>query len=135
MDKSLKIKAAFIVAVILICIYGIIGLPKSKEELGLQLEQQHQAWPRSAGWKPSGAPGSGAGRFHCRSAGDCRAAEGRSGQASVTYTAIEVTEPKTIEDAEKTFIEYPWGTPSGRELCERLSPSTLQGLDDEFGWV
>ena len=33
MDKSLKIKAAFIVAVILICIYGIIGLPKSKEEL------------------------------------------------------------------------------------------------------
>ena len=32
-DKSLRIKAAVIVAVILICIYGIIGIPKSKDEL------------------------------------------------------------------------------------------------------
>ena len=33
MDKSLRTKAAVIVAVILICIYGIIGIPKSKDEL------------------------------------------------------------------------------------------------------
>ena len=33
MKRNLKIKAAAIIAVILICIYGIIGLPKSKDEL------------------------------------------------------------------------------------------------------
>ena len=33
MKRNIKIKAGVIVAVILICIYGIIGLPKSKDEL------------------------------------------------------------------------------------------------------
>jgi preprotein translocase subunit SecD len=33
MSKGLKVKAAFILAVILICVYGIVGLPKSKDEL------------------------------------------------------------------------------------------------------
>ena len=33
MQRNLKFKAVFIAAVILICIYGIIGLPKSKDEL------------------------------------------------------------------------------------------------------
>jgi preprotein translocase subunit SecD len=31
--KGLRVKAAVIAAVILICIYGIIGIPKSKAEL------------------------------------------------------------------------------------------------------
>jgi len=33
MKRNVKVKAAVIVATILICIYGIIGLPKSKDEL------------------------------------------------------------------------------------------------------
>jgi preprotein translocase subunit SecD len=33
MNSNLKIKAAVIVAVILVCLYGIIGIPKSKDEL------------------------------------------------------------------------------------------------------
>ncbi len=33
MNRKLRVKAAVIVAIILICIYGIIGLPKSKAEL------------------------------------------------------------------------------------------------------
>ena len=33
MTRNIKIKAGIIVAVILVCIYGIIGLPKSKDEL------------------------------------------------------------------------------------------------------
>jgi len=33
MKRNIKIKAGIIVAVILICIYGIIGVPKSKDEL------------------------------------------------------------------------------------------------------
>src|SRR5260370_8924024 len=38
MNKSLKIKAAVIVGVILICIYGLIGIPKSKDELVKNLQ-------------------------------------------------------------------------------------------------
>ena len=33
MTRNIKIKAGIIVVVILVCIYGIIGLPKSKDEL------------------------------------------------------------------------------------------------------
>ena len=33
MNRNVKIKTAVIVAVILVCLYGIIGLPKSKDEL------------------------------------------------------------------------------------------------------
>jgi preprotein translocase subunit SecD len=33
MKRHLRIKILFIVAVILVCIYGIIGVPKSKAEL------------------------------------------------------------------------------------------------------
>jgi len=33
MNRNVKIKTAVIVAVILVCLYGIIGIPKSKEEL------------------------------------------------------------------------------------------------------
>ncbi len=33
MKRNIKVKAGVIIAVILICIYGIIGLPKSKDEL------------------------------------------------------------------------------------------------------
>ena len=33
MKRNLRYKFLFIVAVILVCIYGIIGLPKSKDEL------------------------------------------------------------------------------------------------------
>src|SRR5436309_5023468 len=33
MNRNIKIKAGIIIVVILVCIYGIIGLPKSKDEL------------------------------------------------------------------------------------------------------
>src|ERR1700689_146364 len=33
MNRNVKIKAAIIIAVILVCLYGIIGIPKSKDEL------------------------------------------------------------------------------------------------------
>jgi preprotein translocase subunit SecD len=33
MQRNLKVKIGFIVAVVLVCIYGVIGLPKSKDEL------------------------------------------------------------------------------------------------------
>jgi hypothetical protein len=46
MDKNLKSKVLVIVATILICIYGIIGLPKSKAELEAQYRREHQTRTR-----------------------------------------------------------------------------------------
>src|ERR1700728_4286048 len=33
MNRNVKMKTAVIVAVILVCLYGVIGIPKSKDEL------------------------------------------------------------------------------------------------------
>ena len=33
MNSTLRNKAIFVLAIILVCVYGIIGLPKSKDEL------------------------------------------------------------------------------------------------------
>ena len=43
MTSNLKFKALLIVAVILICVYGIIGIPKSKDEIVDKLEEEHPA--------------------------------------------------------------------------------------------
>ncbi len=33
MNRNIKIRIAIIIAVVLVCIYGVIGIPKSKDEL------------------------------------------------------------------------------------------------------
>lgn len=104
MNKSLRIKAAFIVAVILLCIYGVIGIPRSKDELvanwnrniklGLDLKggshlvlqvQVQDAFVAEA-----------------QQAGE-RLKEELS-KAGITYTSIDNTEPASIADADKVQI-------------------------------
>ena len=42
--SNLKVKALIIVAVILVCVYGIIGIPKSTAGADGQLEDRISAW-------------------------------------------------------------------------------------------
>ncbi len=109
MDKSLKIKAAFIVAVILICIYGIIGLPKSKEELVSNWNNNIKLGLDLRGGSHLVLQVQVQDAFIAEAQEIVERLKEDLAKASVTYTAIEVTEPKTIEDAEKTFDQYPWG--------------------------
>lgn len=104
MDKSLRIKAAVIVAVVLICIYGIIGIPKSKEEL-------------VANWNNNiklGLDLRGGSHLVLQvQVQDAFVAEAQQisdrlkedlAKAAITYTSIDNTEPKAIEEADQIVI-------------------------------
>jgi preprotein translocase subunit SecD len=104
MNKSLRIRAAVIVAVILICIYGVIGLPKSKEELvqnwtnniklGLDLKggshlvlqvQVQDAFVAEAGQV-------------------VERLKDELPKAGITYVSLDNSEPKSIEDAANVVV-------------------------------
>jgi len=104
MKRNLRFKFFFIVAVILVCIYGIIGLPKNKAELianwhnsihlGLDLRggtylvlqvQQQDAFNDKAG-------------------SDADRLKDAARKANVPFSDIEVDDAKTLQDATKVAI-------------------------------
>jgi len=104
MTKSLKIRAIVIVAVVLVCLYGLIGLPKSKQELvdnwnknirlGLDLRggshlvlqvQLQDAFKAAA-----------------QQVGEQLKEE--AGKANIPLAAVDNTEPARIEDADKVEV-------------------------------
>lgn len=105
MDKNLKTKAVVIVAVCLICLYGIIGLPKSKEELiqnwnnsiklgldlrgGSQLVLQVQVQDA----------------FKADADQTIERLKGELATAGIPYTSIDRNEPDSIEDADKIEVQ------------------------------
>lgn len=104
MDKSLRMKAAFIVAVILISIYGIIGIPTSKAELV-------DNWNRNI---KLGLDLRGGSHLVLQvQVQDAFIAEAQQlverlkdglAKAGIVYGSMEVTEPQTIEEADNTAI-------------------------------
>src|SRR5688572_16584293 len=104
MTKSLKVKAAVILAVILICVYAVIGLPKSKEavienwqkniRLGLDLKGgSHlvlQVQVQDA--------------FIAEAADVVQRLKDELTSAGIPFTSIDNTEPKTIETADQVQI-------------------------------
>lgn len=105
MDKNLKTKAVVIVAVCLICIYGLIGLPKSKEELiqnwnnsiklgldlrgGSQLVLQVQVQDA----------------FKAEADQTIERLKNELTTAGIPYTSLDRNEPASIEDADKVEIQ------------------------------
>ena len=104
MQRNLRIKFFFIVAVILVCLYGIIGLPRNKAELianwnnnihlGLDLRggtylvvqvQQQDAFNAQAGL-------------------DAERLKTAASQAGVQYSAVDVEEAKDLQTAVKAAI-------------------------------
>ena len=129
MKRHLRFKFFFIVAVILVCIYGIIGLPKSKAELvdnwhnnihlGLDLRggtylvvqvQQQDAFNNEAGMRAD-------------------ALKDALRKANVQYADVEVAESHSLQDATKVAIVIK-GVPSTQS-------GTLRGIvNEQFStWV
>ncbi|MBC7927957.1 MAG: protein translocase subunit SecD [Bryobacteraceae bacterium] len=104
MTQSLRVKAAAIVAVILVCIYGIIGIPKSMEEL-------RDNWNRNI---RLGLDLKGGSHLVLQvQVQDAFIAEAQQvverlkeelSKASIQYTTLENTEPTTIETADQVKI-------------------------------
>jgi len=104
MKRNLQYKFFFILAVVLVCIYGIIGLPRSKNELianwhdnihlGLDLRggtylviqvQQQDA-------------------FNAQAANDADHLKTAMSKAAVQFSDVDVDEAKTLDDANKVAI-------------------------------
>ncbi len=125
MKRNLRLKFFFILAVILVCIYGIIGLPRSKAELianweknirlGLDLRggtylvlqvQQQDAFNQQAGI-------------------DADRLKMAASQAAVQFSAVDVEEAKDLKTATKAAILIK-GVPS-------TQAGTLRGVvNDKF---
>src|SRR6267378_2637074 len=129
MNRNLKIKAGIIVAIILICIYGIIGLPKSKAEL-------------VANWKKNihlGLDLSGGTQLvmqvHLQDAFKAVADNTidrlklELQKQNIEYASMDRNDPNTLEDADKIQIEVK-GVPATKAGAFRAIVS------EQFGeWV
>ena len=105
MKKNLTAQDRVIVVTILVCVFGIIGFPKSRADLVDESEEQHPAGAGSEGRQPPGAAGPGAGRRQGRGRPDHRAPEGRAARSRTsTYASIDRNDPATVEDADKIEI-------------------------------
>src|SRR6476661_6613479 len=104
MDKSLRTKAAVIVAVILICIYGIIGIPKSKEELIANWNHNIRLGLDLRGGSHLVLQVQAQDAFVAEAQQVVEHLKDELSKQGVTYTAIDNTEPKTLEEANQVAI-------------------------------
>src|SRR6476661_8555689 len=104
MDKSLRTKADVIVAVILICIYVIIGIPKSKDELIANWNHNIKLGLDLRGGSHLVLQVQVQDAFIAEAQQVVEGLKDALANAGITYTSIENTEPKSIQDADKVAI-------------------------------
>lgn len=129
MDKSLRMKAVFIVAVILICIYGIIGIPKSKAELIANWNNNIKLGLDLRGGSHLVLQVQVQDAFVSEAQQIIERLKEDMAKAGITFSAIENTEPKTIDQAETVAIHIRGVAPE--------KAGTLRGLvtDRAPGWT
>jgi preprotein translocase subunit SecD len=111
MNKSLRTKAAVIVAVVLICIYGIIGLPKSKEELVKNWNERIKLGLDLRGGSHLVLQIQVQDAFIAEAAQVAERIRDEFTKAGITFSAIDNTEPKTLAEADQVRINIK-GVPS-----------------------
>ncbi len=104
MSKSLRTRAAIIVAIILVCIYGVIGLPKSKAELVKNWSDRIKLGLDLKGGTHLVLEIQVQDAFVAEAAQIAERLRDELAKASVTFGTIDNTEPKTIPDADKVQI-------------------------------
>jgi preprotein translocase subunit SecD len=105
MTRNIKIKIVVIVAVILVCIYGIIGLPKSKAELIANWKKNiHLGLDLSGGTQlVMQVQLQDAFKANADSVMDRMKTELQ--KDSIPFASIDRTDPSTLEDADKIEID------------------------------
>jgi preprotein translocase subunit SecD len=104
MNKSLRIKAVIILAVILACIYGLIGIPKSKDELIANWEKNIRLGLDLRGGSYLVLQVQVQDAFKAEAAQIVERLKEELPKAGVNFASIDNTEPTRIEDAEQTTI-------------------------------
>ncbi len=102
--KSLQYKFVFIVAVILVCVYGIIGLPKSKEELIANWNQNIRLGLDLKGGSQLMLQVQVQDAFKAEADQVIERLRDQMRTAGVNYVAIDRNEPQTITEANRIEV-------------------------------
>jgi preprotein translocase subunit SecD len=104
MMKGLRVKAAIIAAVVLICIYGIIGIPRSKEELVRNWNQNIRLGLDLRGGSHLVLQVQVQDAFVAEAQQVVERLKDELNRAGIQFISIENTEPRTIETADQIQI-------------------------------
>jgi preprotein translocase subunit SecD len=129
MQQNLKFKAAFIVAVILICIYGIIGLPKSKDEFIANWHKNIRLGLDLRGGTHLVMQVQLQDAFKAAADASIEHMKDSLRQLGIDYSSLDRNDPNRIEDADKIEIDVK-GVPIAKS-------SAFRGMvNDQFtDWV
>ena len=129
MKRNLRFKFIFILAVILVCLYGIIGLPRSRAELVGNWQKNIHLGLDLRGGTYLVVQVQQQDAFNAQASADADRLKEAARKAGIQYADIEVDEAKTLRDATKAAIVVR-GVPT-------TQAGTLRGLvNDQFAqWL
>jgi preprotein translocase subunit SecD len=104
MKRNLRLKFFFILAVILICVYGIIGLPTSKAELIANWKKNIHLGLDLSGGTYLVVQVQQQDAFNAEAAQASERLKTAAAQAGVTYSSIDVDEAKDLKSATKAAV-------------------------------
>ncbi len=104
MDKNIRTKAIVIVATILICIYGIIGLPTSKEQLNQNVANSIKLGLDLRGGSQLVLQVQVQDAFKADADQGIERLKDEMLKAGIAYVSLDRNDPATIEDADKIHI-------------------------------
>lgn len=104
MNKNLRTKAVIIAAVILACIYGLIGLPKSKDELIANWQKNIRLGLDLKGGSHLVLQVQVQDAFKAEAAQVQERLKEELAKAGITYTSMDNTEPNSVETAGQVKI-------------------------------
>ncbi len=104
MQKNLNIKIAFIVAILLICVYGIIGLPTSKQQLIANWKQNIKLGLDLRGGSHLVLQVQVQDAFKAEADQTIERLKEELRKANVNYTAMDRNDPTTLEEADRIQI-------------------------------
>jgi len=104
MRRNLRFKFFLILAVILVCIYGVIGLPKSKDELVANWQKNIHLGLDLKGGTYLVVQVQQQDAFNAQAGADAERLKEESRKAGVQYNDIGVDEAKSLADAVKAAI-------------------------------
>lgn len=128
MNRTIRIKAVIIIAVILICIYGVIGVPKSRAELVDNFKKNIRLGLDLRGGSQLVMQVQVQDAFKAEADATIDRIKDELRKASVDYGAIDRNDPQTIQDADKIQINVR-GVPSTKAGdFRRVMNDTFSGI-------
>src|ERR1700761_1887121 len=112
MKQNLRYKFAFIVAVILVCIYGVIGLPRNGQQLADNWHKNIRLGLDLRGGTYLVVRVEQQDAFNAQANSDADRLKQAAAKAGVTYSDVSVDEAKTLADATKAAIVVKGVTPT-----------------------